>query len=396
MLDRLVDWASLNSGSANHAGLAAMLEKVEQQAAQLGGTMHRIDLPGHEAVDDAGQTTQTTFGQSLHISKHPHAARRVFLCIHMDTVFAKDHAFQQVRHEGNTLHGPGVADAKGGLIVMLAAIEALERSTLAGNIGWEILINSDEEVGSYGSDALITGLAGRCDLALLYEPALPDGTLVGARKGSGNFAVVVRGKAAHAGRDFSSGRNAIVAAAQLAAQLDAVNDAGGDDGLTLNVGKIAGGGPVNIVPDTAVVRYNVRYASTAQRERVEQAVAEAIAQINAREGLEARRYGAFTAPPKAVGPGSKALQGLVEQSALALGMPKIAWRSTGGVCDGNRTAALGVPTLDTLGVRGGAIHSDQEFMAIDSLPERAKLTAHLLMSLASGAADWPTRDTPQT
>ncbi|MFI4860429.1 MAG: hydrolase [Phycisphaerales bacterium JB063] len=394
MLDRLVDWASVNSGSANLAGLATMLGKVEQSAATLGGTMERADLPGYETIDDAGEPTLSTFGQALHITKHPQAERRVFLCIHMDTVFAVDHPFQSVRHDGNMLFGPGVADAKGGLVVMLAAVEALERSTLAGRVGWDILINPDEEVGSHGSDGLITGLASRCDLALLYEPALPDGTLVGARKGSGNFAIVVRGRAAHAGRDFSAGRNAVAAAAQLVTRLDAVNDAEAGDGLTLNIGRIAGGGPVNIVPDTAVVRYNVRYETAAQRGRVEQAVEQAVADINAHEGFSARPVGAFTAPPKPVGPGSEALQGLVEGSAAKLGLPAVNWRSTGGVCDGNRTAALGVPTIDTMGVRGGAIHSDQEFMQVDSLVERAKLSAHLLMTLASGAVDWPVRDTP--
>lgn len=397
MLDRLVDWASLNTGSANLAGLAGLLDKIEAHAAGLGGDMRRVDLSEYTTVDDAGRRISTRFGQALQLSKHPDAERRVFLCIHYDTVFAEDHAFQDVRQDGSTLHGPGVADAKGGLVVMLAALAALERSALSGQIGWDVLINPDEEVGSHGSDPLIAELARRCDLALLYEPALPDGTLVGARKGSGNFAIVVRGKAAHAGRDFASGRNAVVAAARVASRLDAANAAAeGDEagsGLTLNVGKIAGGGPVNIVPDTAVVRYNVRYETAAERVRVERTVSEAVAEVNAKDGLSAEAYGDFTAPPKPVGPGALALQGLVERSAGALGMPAVSWRSTGGVCDGNRTAALGVPTVDTMGVRGGAIHSDAEFMEIDSLAERATLSAHLLMSLASGTVVWPARDT---
>lgn len=407
MLGRLVDWASVNTGSANLPGLAELLGRIETQAAGLGGDARRVDLPEYGSIDDAGRPTTTRFGQALHLSKHPDAKRRVFLCIHYDTVFDQDHVFQDVRQDGNTLHGPGVADAKGGLVVMLAALEALERSALAGRIGWEVVINPDEEVGSHGSDALITEVASRCDVAMLYEPALPDGTLVGARKGSGNFAIVVRGKAAHAGRDFDQGRNAVVAAAGLGRRLDEVNGAvstasmaGGTPtppgepgaGLTLNVGRIAGGGPVNIVPDVAVVRYNVRYETDAQRSRVEQALADALAEVNAMDGLSAEPHGAFTAPPKPVGPGSQALQHLVEQSATDLGMPKVAWRDTGGVCDGNRTAALGLPTVDTLGVRGGAIHSDQEFMEVDSLAERAKLSALMLMKLAAGAADWPTRD----
>lgn len=390
MLGRLVEWASVNTGSANLPGLAELLGQIETQSKVLGGDARWVDLPEYGSIDDAGRPTTTRFGQALHITKHPDAKRRVFLCIHYDTVFGEDHAFQDVRQDGNTLHGPGVADAKGGLVVMLAALEALERSKLAGRIGWDVVINPDEEVGSHGSDALIAEVAARCDVAMLYEPALPDGTLVGARKGSGNFAVVVRGKAAHAGRDFEQGRNAVVAAAKLAARLGGVN--GQRQGLTLNVGRIAGGGPVNIVPDVAVVRYNVRYQTAEEREVVERAVAAALAEVDAMDGLSAEPYGAFTALPKPVGAGSKALQTLVEQSAADLALPPVTWRDTGGVCDGNRTAALGLPTIDTLGVRGGAIHSDQEFMEIDSLAERAKLSALILMKLAAGQADWPTRD----
>lgn len=392
MLDRLIDWASVKSGSANLPGVSAMLERVEAAAEGLGATARRVDLPEYHTVDDAGRPVQTRFGQALHLSKHPDAPRRAFLCIHLDTVFAADHPFQRVTQDGNTLHGPGVADAKGGLVVMLEALGALERSVVAGRVGWDVLVNPDEEVGSHGSDPLIAEIAGRCDIAMLYEPALPDGTLVGARKGSGNFAIVVRGKAAHAGRDFDLGRNAVVAAARLADRLDKVN--GRSPGLTLNVGKIAGGGPVNIVPDTAVVRYNVRYETAEQRGIVEQAVEHAVAEVGSQDGLSAETYGAFTAPPKRVGPGSAAMQRLVERCAVGLGLPPVGWRDTGGVCDGNRTAALGVPTIDTLGVRGGAIHSDREFMEIDSLAERAKLSALMLMKLAAGAEPWPPRDAP--
>ena len=390
LLDRLVDWASLNTGSTHLTGLAEMLGRVESAAAALGGEARRVDLDGHTAVDDAGRTAERRYGQALHVRKHPQADRRVFLCIHTDTVFGPDHPFQAVARDGGVLRGPGVADAKGGLVVMLAAVEALERSQYAGRIGWDILVNPDEEVGSHGSNGLITELAGQNDLAMLYEPALPDGTLVGARKGSGNFAIVVRGQAAHAGRDFDRGRNAVVAAARLAQRLDEAN--GQSDGLTLNVGKIAGGGPANVVPDTAVVRYNIRYHTAAQRAWVASAVADAVAEIDAMDGLSTRCFGGFGAPPKPVGPGSAALQGIVERCAAGLGLPAVRWRDTGGVCDGNRTAALGVPTIDTLGVRGGAIHSDREFMEIDSLVERAKLSALLLMRLASGEEAWPPRD----
>ena len=139
----------------------------------------------------------------------------------MDTVFGEDHAFQKTRWlEDGVLNGPGVADMKGGLSVMLAALKAVEKSNSAERIGYEVVINSDEEVGSPASATLLAQAAAGKRAALTYEPAaLPDGTLAGARPGSGNFSFVVRGRSAHAGRNPEDGRNAIVAASELALRL---------------------------------------------------------------------------------------------------------------------------------------------------------------------------------
>ena len=140
---------------------------------------------------------------------------------HMDTVYGADHAFQETRWiEEGVLNGPGVADMKGGLAVMLAALKAVERGRGADRLGYEVIINSDEEVGSPASAALLADAARGKRAALTYEPAaLPDGTLAGARPGSGNFDFVVHGRSAHAGRNPEDGRNALVAAAELALRL---------------------------------------------------------------------------------------------------------------------------------------------------------------------------------
>lgn len=120
---------------------------------------------------------------------------RVLLAGHMDTVFGADHPFQSARLiDGDTLNAPGAADMKGGLLVMLFALQAVERSRLADRIGYEIVINADEEIGSPGSARLMTEAARRAQFACLYEPALADGTLAGARKGSGNFSAIIRAK----------------------------------------------------------------------------------------------------------------------------------------------------------------------------------------------------------
>jgi glutamate carboxypeptidase len=279
------------------------------------------------------------------------------------------------------MNGPGVADLKGGLVVMLTALQALERSPFAPGIGWEVLINPDEEVGSPGSAGLLEACARRNHVGLLYEPALANGTLAGARKGSGNFTAVVRGRAAHAGREFHQGRNAIVALAEYTRGLDALN--GRREGVTLNPGKVEGGGAVNVVPDLAILRFNVRISSTEDGQWVE-AQMDALEQaLGRRDGIRVQRYGAFARPPKPISLPNERLFAAVAECGRMLDIP-IAWQPTGGCCDGNNLAAAGLPNVDTLGVRGGGIHSEREYVILDSLTERAKLSALLLMRLAGG------------
>src|SRR5207253_10004942 len=174
-----------------------------------------------EAVDDAGTGNSLDHGKRLHLTVGPGAPTQLLFTGHMDTVFGADHEFQQTRWlDDGVLNGPGVADMKGGIAVMLAALKAVEQSPEAARLGYEVVINSDEEVGSLGSAALLVRAARGKRAALTYEPAaLPDGTLAGARPGSGNFALVVRGRSAHAGRNPEDGRNALLAAADLALRL---------------------------------------------------------------------------------------------------------------------------------------------------------------------------------
>ena len=300
----------------------------------------------------------------------------------MDTVYGPEHPFQTVRQvDGNTINGPGVADAKGGLCVMLIALEALERSPFADQIGWEVLINSDEEIGSPGSGPLLKQCAQRNQIGLLFEPALPDGALVGERKGSGNFDAIIRGRSAHAGRDFHHGRNAMHAAAALVVALDELNRT--MPGVTVNVGRIDGGGPSNVVPDLAVVRFNCRIPTPHFQARLEGELKRIVEEIDQRDGINVELIGGFRSPPKIVDPPTQKLFDQVADCGRELGL-SLTWRSSGGVSDGNKLAAAGLPVIDTLGPRGGNLHSTEEFLLLDSLTERAKLTALLLMKLGAG------------
>ncbi len=387
MLQTLLALSTINSGSENLEGLARTLEALESLFAPLGGCAEVLELPPRSMVDDRGEVIQRPLGRALRIRKRPDAPLRVFLGGHMDTVFPREHPFQHPRRLADgRINGPGVADLKGGLVVMCTALEALERSPWARGLGWEVLINPDEEIGSPGSAHLLTEAARRNHLGLVYEPALPDGRLAGARKGSGNFTAVVRGRAAHAGREHHLGRNAIRAVADFIRAVDELN--GQRPGVTVNPGQVLGGGPVNIVPDLAVVRFNVRIAAPDDEDWVLARLHEARAGIDARDGLSVAVHGGFGRKPKVLDASHKRLFELVRRCGGEEGLD-IDWTDTGGCCDGNNLAAAGLPNVDTLGVRGGAIHSAEEYLWPESLTERARLSARLLLGLASGELAWP-------
>ena len=382
MLDQVLAWAAVNSGSRNLAGLERIGDLLTDAFAALPGALRLNRAEPVEAVDSAGRPVKVEHGRHLHLKVRPMAPVQLLLTGHMDTVFAADHAFQETRWlEDGILNGPGVADMKGGIAVMLAALKAVEQSPFADRIGYEVVINSDEEVGSLSSAALLARAAARKKAALTYEPAaLPDGTLAGARPGSGNFAMVVRGRSAHAGRNPEDGRNALLAAADLALRLDRLKR----EGLSVNPSRIEGGSPSNVVPDLAVLRVNMRPRTPELEAEAKIAVDEAVAAIIAAHGVEIEVSGGFGRPPKPLTRDAEDLFNLVRQAGADLGQ-SIAWQPSGGVCDGNNIAACGVPVVDTMGVRGGKIHSAEEYLIVDSLKERAALSALTILRLVGAA-----------
>jgi glutamate carboxypeptidase len=271
---------------------------------------------------------------------------------------------------------------KGGLAVILHALLAFETSKAAQNFGYDVLVNSDEETGSLSSAALIAELARGKAAALTYEPsALPDGTLAHARGGSGNYSVVVAGRSAHAGRNPQEGRNAIVAAATLALELKALEHAD----LSVNPAKIDGGSANNVVPDHAVLHFNIRPKTSAAAATFAHDFHALVRNVQTDQRVAIRVHGGITRPPKPVDAHAQALFDLVAEASADLGRP-LGWQASGGVCDGNNIAACGVPVVDTMGVRGGAIHSPDEYLIVPSLSERAALSALVLHRLATGAS----------
>ena len=384
MAEKVIQWANVNSNSFNVAGLERMSALLTQAFSELECEGNVFSLPPIERVDAFGMTKRADLGPVLRFWKRPKAPMQVLLVGHMDTVYELEHPFQTAtRRTDNIIQGPGVTDMKGGLCVMLEALKAFEQSPYKEKLGWEVLINPDEEIGSIGSASLLAQQARGHHIGLLFEPAMDEkGTMAGARKGSAKFTVIVYGRAAHAGRDFHEGRNAITTLAEIISQIDALNAEG--HGVTFNVGQVRGGQAVNVVPSLAICKIDVRIQNLEQEGWVVERLNSIIKQANQKEGFKVEIQGKFTRKPKAIIGKTQALYDLVAEVGKQIDQD-IHWKPSGGCCDGNNLSEAGLPNVDTLGVCGGKIHSEDEYLLVDSLVSRAKLTTALLIRLSEGS-----------
>lgn len=386
MLADTLAWSAHNTGSWNAEGLNSFAPILAEALSATGGVAQRQQLASIEHVTADGETRLVPTGPAICMSLRADADRQIAFTGHYDTVFPKSSPFQQAIERAPGLwNGPGTADMKGGLRVMMAAISAYERfSPPQGRLGLNVVITPDEEIGNPVSSPLLASLGARAHAGMTFEPALETGGFAAARKGSGNFVVVFKGRAAHAGRAHGDGRSAIRAAAGFVVALESGNDQ--HPGVTFNTGRIDGGGPNNQVPDTAVVRFNIRAVDTQGRDWALSHLQGCLDEANRGDGITATLTGTFSRPPKPFNKAQKALFSFVKEAGHDLGL-SLGWQDTGGVCEGNNLFAAGCPNIDTLGVRGGSIHSDQEFMVADSLVERAALSFVLLMRFGEGRCD---------
>jgi glutamate carboxypeptidase len=385
MKQLLRNLCDVNSGSTNVRGISRVLDMVADEFARLGASVQRTTLEPVPKPDEPGATLLA--GELLNARLRPGAKHRVLLVIHTDTVYPLDHTFQRlVDINSDTWNGPGVADAKGGIIVLILTLIGLHRAVEAGevdpdSIGWEVVLNPDEEIGSPASKGFLIDAGKRNDLAMVFEPSLADGSIVGERKGTGNFYVTVHGKSAHAGRDFHAGRSAIVALADLVRRMDELNRI--EESITVNCGKIAGGIAPNVVADLASAVFNVRVATPEQLAKISQLIDDAMSHTRRMSGISVRVDGGFHAPPMPMDDRRKRLYEAWLQCAAELGV-KSAVGTSGGASDGNKLHAVGVPVLDGIGPVGGKLHSTDEFLLVPSLAERAKVNASFLAKIAGG------------
>jgi glutamate carboxypeptidase len=382
MLAKLYQWCNTNSGTSNLMGLERMHHLIQEAYVPLADKIESHQLPTTPTINHAGQTVDVLSGNLLFIRKRPHLKRRILLSGHMDTVYGENHAFQAIQNlTENKLNGPGVADMKGGLLVMLHALMAFEETPEAETLGWDVVINADEEIGSPASRLFFNNIAPQYHAAFVYEPSTtPEGVLAKNRKGSGKLTLIATGKSAHAGRAFEDGRNAIC---YLAEAIIAVHELNGQrKGVTINVGIISGGDALNVVPDKAIAKLDVRITQPEDEHWVREQLERIISHLK-RPDYTLTLHGSFERPVKRVDTNTTRLFERLCYLGKMLDL-NLDWQDSGGCCDGNNFAHHGLMVLDTLGVRGGAIHSTQEYIYADSIKERAALSALLFLDLAQG------------
>ena len=386
MVQQTVHWSEMNTGSTNTNGLKAFAPKLADALSVLDAEIS-LDAPDpFEHVNNHGEIEEIETGPIVRVKGRPDAPLQIVMSGHYDTVFPPDSGFTSVTDLGNgRLNGPGLADMKGGLRLMIEAMHTFELGPMRDTIGYQIVITPDEEIGNFASAKALTEAASSgAMIGMTYEPCMETGAMSGGRKGSAVFDVVLKGRAAHAGRAHAEGRSAIAAAARFVADMEALN--GQYEGVTFNTGKIDGGNAVNIVPDLAVIRFGARAPDAEAAQWATQQVDRLISEAAALNGISAHGHGGFYRPPKPRNTAQQALFDAVHGTGRALGLD-LEFIDTGGVCEGNNIFAAGVPNVDTLGVLGGRIHSAEEFVDTSSFAVRGALSALLLNRLADGRID---------
>jgi len=357
LLAGICSWVEIESHTADVAGVARLGDLVESEYQGLGATTERVPAEG--------------YADHL-IARAPWNDGRpgVLILSHLDTVHPKGSlADMPFRVEGDSAFGPGTYDMKGGAYIARHAVGRIlaeERQVPVTH-----LFVSDEEVGSPSSRPLIERLGREAALVLVTEPAREGGRIVTARKGVARYVVTATGRPAHAGSRHQDGRNAITEIARQLVALDALTDY--TRGLTVNVGTIAGGTGVNVVPARAAIEVEARVPTLAIAEEFE-AVMASLTPHDKEVSLTVT--GGLNRPPYEKSPAIAALLDRARGFAAEIGFA-LDDLSTGGCSDGNFTAPF-TTTLDGLGVDGEGAHTDHEQLYVSSLVPRERLLYRLI------------------
>ncbi len=365
LVELITNLVQIESPSTDKAAVDRVGQVVAEAARQLGAVV-TIDEQAH-----AGSHIIARWG-SAGWASGPENAGILLLC-HLDTVYGLGTLERQpCRQVDGRLMGPGTVDMKASIAMALTALSVLREKRLWPARPITALFTSDEEVGSTTSRALIEVEARQAGLVLCLEPCLPDGSLKTWRKGVGDFEIIARGRAAHAGADHERGRNAIEELAHHILAAQRLTDY--ERGTTINVGVVHGGSRSNVVPDEARAKVDMRVMTPVEAERVTQWMRTRTPHL---EGTRLEVLGGLNRPPMP----RDDLMGRTFERAQRIGATlglKLTEGGTGGGSDANFVAPLGVPVLDGLGALGNGAHSEREHILVDRLPERTALLAALI------------------
>lgn len=357
-LELLESLVNIDSGTGDQEGLKQVAAIIQDRVTKVGFDF-RI-LTGKDG--------------STHYLATRGSGARVLLMAHLDTVFPKGTATKhRFRIEGARAYGPGVSDCKSGVVTIVGALEMISQTKFP-DLEIACLFNTDEEISSPGSRALIEAEARNAKMVLVIEPAEEDMVTI-SRKGIGRFDLQVVGKAAHSGSNPQDGANAILELAHKIIAIQNLTDL--KAGITLNTGVIGGGFRPNVVPDYAAAEIDLRIVSPEQEGLILPKLEEIVKQ-QVVAGTSAKLCGGITRPPMQATVANLALFERLKLVAGELGL-NLDKNESGGGSDANFTAALGIPTLDGLGPTGGGHHSEAEYLVIDSLVERIELLGMFLM-----------------
>jgi len=349
---------------------AARLDEIARFVAdQLRGIGGRVEL-----FPQPGYGTNVRAGFDF---DHDRPAHRVLVIGHLDTVWpigTLERKPFRITPDGRA-HGPGVFDMKSGIAIAIEALRTIVTQRLATKRPITLLLTCDEEIGSKTSRSLVEEEAKNAAAALVLEPPITGGVVKTGRKGIGEFTVRAIGRAAHAGLDPGKGINAIVELAHQTLRLAALNDF--ERGITVSVGLIEGGTAMNVVPAEASAKVDVRFWTPDDCERVVSAI-RGLEPVLAEAQVEVT--GGINRPPMPRSEKNIALYEHARDLAAELGFD-LRDEVVGGGSDGNFTAALGVPTLDGLGVDGAGAHAEHEHIIIDDIPRRAALLTRLMQTV---------------
>jgi glutamate carboxypeptidase len=316
------------------------------------------------------------FGDHLVVhAGRPASDGGVVLIGHMDTVFPRE-TFSGYRVEGDTARGPGVLDMKGGLVIATFALRALEVAGALGEIAATLISVSDEEVGSPDSAEHIRRIARGARAALGFESGRAGDAVVTQRKGTGSFTVAARGKAAHAGNAHADGANAIWALSRFVDRAQQLTDYA--RGVTINIGRIAGGIGKNTVPDAAEAQGDLRFVRRADESSLRESLLR-IAEESVVAGTRLEIAWGAGRPPLERTDASEALRDayLACQRDAGLGAGEVPLQ--GGGSDAATTSSIGIPSIDGLGIRGDGFHTLDERADLASLVPKAEAVVRFLM-----------------